>query len=58
MLAMTELNSRYESHTNMAKYERMLMKMWKEIDRVYASQDIALPLLGAGIARFDDGPKT
>ncbi|MGN0621412.1 MAG: macro domain-containing protein [Porcipelethomonas sp.] len=57
MLAMTELNSRYESHTNMAKYERMLMKMWKEIDRVYASQDIALPLLGAGIARFDDGPK-
>ena len=54
---MTELNADYEAHTNMAKFEHMLMKMWKEIDRVYASNDIALPLLGAGIARFDDGPK-
>ena len=33
------------------------MKMWKEISRVYASRDVALPLLGAGISRFDDGPK-
>lgn len=57
MLAMTELNSDYESHTNMSKFELMLMRMWKEIDRVYASYDIALPLLCAGIARFDDGPK-
>lgn len=57
MLALTELNADYEAHTNMAKFEHMLMKMWKEIDRVYASNDIALPLLGAGIARFDDGPK-
>ncbi len=57
MLAMTELNSDYEAHTNMAKYEQMLMKMWKEIDRVYASNDVYLPLLGTGIARFDDGLK-
>lgn len=57
MLAMTELDSDYEAHTNMAKYEQMLMKMWKEISRVYAYNDIYLPLLGAGIARFDDGPK-
>lgn len=57
MLAMTELNSDYEAHTNMAKYEQMLMKMWKEIGRVYASNDVYLPLLGTGIARFDDGPK-
>ncbi len=57
MLAMTELNSDYEAHTNMAKYEQMLMKMWREIGRVYASNDVYLPLLGTGIARFDDGPK-
>lgn len=57
LLAMTELNSQFEAHTNMAKFEHMLMKMWKEIDRVYASNDIALPILGGGIARFDDGPK-
>ncbi len=58
LLAMTELNDRYESHTNMEKYEHMLMKMWKEIDRVHASNDIALPLLGNGITRFDFGPKS
>ena len=57
MLAMTELNIHHEAHTNMAKFELMLMKMWKEIDRVYASHDVALPLLGTGISRFDDGPK-
>lgn len=57
MLAMTELNMQHEAHTNMAKFELMLMKMWAEIDRVYASNDIALPVLGTGISRFDDGPK-
>ena len=57
MLAMTELNENYEAHTNMAKFEHMLMKMWSEISRVYASHDIVLPLLGTGISRFDDGPK-
>ena len=57
MLAMTELNAEHEAHTNMAKFELMLMKMWKEIGRVYALNDVALPLLGNGIPRFDDGPK-
>jgi len=57
MVAMTELDKDYESHTNMAKYEHMLMKMWNEISRVYASHDIVLPILGDGIARFDDRPK-
>ncbi len=57
MLAMTELNSQYEAHTNMAKFEQMLMKMWREIDRVYAGKDVVLPILGTGISRFDDGPK-
>lgn len=57
MLAMTELNSDYESHTNMSEFEYMLMRMWKEINRIYAGNDIALPLLGSGISRFDDGPK-
>lgn len=57
MLAMTELNSDYEAHTSMAKYEQMLMKMWGEISRVYAGNDIYFPILGAGITRFDDGPE-
>lgn len=57
MLAMNELDEQYEAHTNMAKFELMLMKMWKEIGRVYATYDVALPVLGTGISRFDDGPK-
>ncbi len=57
LLAMMELNSDYEAHTNMAKFEHMLVKMWKEISRVYANNDVYIPLLGSGISRFDDGPK-
>ena len=54
MLAMTELNKDYESHTNMALFEQMLMNMWKELDRVYNGEPIAIPLLGTGMTRFDD----
>ncbi len=57
LLALAELNAEYEAHTNMAKFELMLMKMWREISRVYALNDVVLPLLGTGIPRFDDGPK-
>jgi len=57
MLAATELNKQYEAHTNMAEFEQMLMVMWRELDRVYARNNINLPLLGSGISRFDDGPK-
>ena len=57
MLAITELNEQHEAHTNMAKFELMLMKMWKDISRVYALNNVVLPLLGTGILRFDDGPK-
>lgn len=54
MLAMTALNESWEAHTTMAQYEHMLMGMWKEIGRVYARNDIVLPVLGSGITRFDD----
>lgn len=45
MLASTKLNAQYEAHTNMAEFENMLMQMWKGISRVYASNDVVLPLL-------------
>ncbi|MCI9082634.1 MAG: hypothetical protein HFI70_10100 [Lachnospiraceae bacterium] len=54
MVAMTALNENWEAHTNMAQYEHTLMEMWKEISRVYARNDIVLPLMGSGITRFDD----
>lgn len=57
MLAMTELDSDYRAYTDMAKFENMLMRMWQEIDRVYAGRPIVLPILGTGISRFKDGFK-
>ena len=51
MVAMTALNENWEAHTNMAQYEHTLMEMWKEISRVYARNDIVLPLMGSGIQR-------
>ena len=57
MVAVSALNERYEARTNMSSFEQMLMKMWREIDTVYALNPVALPLLGAGMMRFDDGPK-
>ena len=55
MMAMTDLNEKWEAHITMAQYEHTLMEMWKEISRVYAGNDIVLPLMGSGITRFDDG---
>lgn len=55
MLAMTELDENYKARTNMAQFESMLMTMWSEIDRVYASKTVVLPVLGAGISRFENG---
>ena len=55
MIALTDLDSDFEAHTRMPEYETTLMRAWKEINRVYAGNDLALPILGAGITRFDDG---
>ena len=41
----------------MAKFEQMLRRMWDEIDGIYVYNDIALPLLGTGISRFEGGGK-
>ena len=57
LLAIVDLNSRYEAHTVMAIYVHTLMKMWREIDSVYAMYEVVLPVLGTGSLRFDDGPK-
>lgn len=57
LLAMTELDTQFRACTNMAKFESMLMKMWTEIDRVYAGNSVVIPLLGTGISRFEDKSK-
>lgn len=54
MIALTSLNKENEARTSMALYETTLMVMWREINRVYSGNKIAIPLLGNGITRFDD----
>ena len=48
-----ENNNAYLSHTD---YEKCLIKMWQEMERVYANTPISIPLLGSGITRFEDTP--
>lgn len=55
MVALTDLGTDYEAHTKMPQYESTLMNIWHEISRVYAKHNLAIPILGAGITRFDDG---
>ena len=43
-------------HLTQKDYEECLRIMWNEISRIYANRQINVPLLGSGIARFDDAP--
>ena len=44
MLALSKLNTDHEAHINMTEFVSMLMRMWRELSRVYAGKEIALPL--------------
>lgn len=57
MLALTKLDKDFKACSDIVTFESTLMKMWQEIDRVYANHDIAIPLLGSGITRFSDVKK-
>lgn len=57
LLSMSELDKDNKAVINMKKYEQMLMEMWVEIDRVYAHNDIVIPLLGSKNVRFKEGPR-
>ena len=56
MVALTELNSDNKAQTNIRQYENTLIRIWEEIDRIYAKKPVALPVLGSGITRFVDDP--
>lgn len=53
LLAFTHFDSANRAHLTISEYESCLMNMWGELSRVYAGKPINLPLLGAGITRFD-----
>lgn len=54
LVAFTHFNELNEAHLSFSDYELCLMNMWRELSRVYAGKRIVLPLMGAGITRFDD----
>jgi hypothetical protein len=55
LLAFTHFSNN-EAHLSQKDYEDCLRIMWAEICRTYANKPIFIPLLGAGITRFDGTP--
>lgn len=57
MVALNDLDKENKASTNLVKYEQTLVKMWDEIDRIYAGRNVFIPVLGDGITRFASGAK-
>ena len=56
LLAFTHFDDNNKAYLTHVDYEKCLIKMWQEIDRVYANTPVFIPLLGGGITRFKDTP--
>lgn len=56
LLAFTHFDENHSAYLSHTDYEKCLIKMWQEIDRVYANNPVFIPLLGSGITRFTDTP--
>lgn len=56
LLAFTHFDENHSAYLSHTDYEKCLIKMWQETDRVYANNPIFIPLLGSGITRFTDTP--
>ena len=53
LLAFTHMDECNRAYLEPGQYEACLLNMWDELDRMYAGRRIVLPLLGAGITRFN-----
>lgn len=54
LVAFSKFDKDNKAHLLMRDYINCLMTFWEEVDRVYASKSVAIPLMGAGITRFRD----
>jgi hypothetical protein len=52
LLAFAKLNSDGLGQMNREQYLQCLNILWKELDKYYAQQDVAITILGSGITRF------
>lgn len=53
LLALTHFDEENKAYLTQNDYEACLRAMWQEISRVYAKRSISIPLMGAGITRFE-----
>lgn len=53
LLSFSHFNKQNEANIRIGEYEQLLFVMWKEMRRIYASEHIVLPLLGAGITTIE-----
>ena len=53
LLALTHFDDENRAYLSQNDYEACLRNMWQEISRVYAKRPISIPLMGAGITRFE-----
>lgn len=54
LVAFSRFDKDNKAYLLMRDYINCLMTFWEEVDRVYASKSVAMPLMGAGITRFKD----
>ena len=54
LVAFSKFDKDNKAYLLMRDYINCLMTFWEEVDRVYASKSVAMPLMGAGITRFKD----
>ena len=54
LVAFSKFDKDNKAYLLMRDYINCLMTFWEEIDRVYTSKSVAIPLMGAGITRFKD----
>ncbi len=53
LLSFTHFDEHNQAYISVGEYEQILLRMWKEMRRVYAAKHIVIPLLGAGITTID-----
>jgi hypothetical protein len=52
LTAFTHFDDDNKAYLSINEYVMFLLCFWSEIDRLYASRTVALPILGSGITRF------
>ncbi len=54
LVALSKFDEENKANLYYEEYAKCLLQFWKEIDRVYASKKVVIPLFGNGITRIND----